>query len=70
MTNTGKSGIFNSIGVIGLLVMAGVLLTTLVSPVNAWRDTGIPDYVQMSAESGLVQQANAGIDRAVLTLPR
>jgi isocitrate dehydrogenase len=37
---------FNSIGVIGLLVLAGVLLTTAMAPANAWHGSSVTDYAQ------------------------
>jgi len=37
---------FNSIGVIGLLALAGVLLTTATAPANAWHNAPVTDYAQ------------------------
>ncbi len=41
---SGKLKLFNSIGVIGLLVTAAVLMTTVTSPANAWRDPLVEQY--------------------------
>jgi hypothetical protein len=44
---------FNSIGVIGLLVLAGVLLTTATAPANTWQGPSITDYPGVEPVVGL-----------------
>ena len=45
MLRTGSFRIFNSIGMIGLLVLAGVLLTVATAPANDWRDVSDTGYL-------------------------
>lgn len=69
MLRTGSFRIFNSIGMIGLLVLAGVLLTTATAPANDWRDVSDIDHVLHQTDTSHTSHAIV-LHGAPLTLSR
>ncbi len=67
MLRTGSLRMFNSIGVMGLLVLAGVLLTTATAPANAWRDSSVTDYAQALPDISLSPRPPTVLHRTPLT---